>query len=844
MEKRSISSYLKAWVRALSIEINYMKKHGGEKYTVGKGEYLGQQEDAYLYRFERAADLYLFDGAQVRLVHQHKESKGEVIGTEGFDLYLKIDAFIGQEVDELDIYNEPWELLQALIDRLTEAKDYKQKIVRIKRLMRGDSPVRHKEHTSKNALHEVLLRARYNRTTYIWGPPGTGKTYTLSKIAASYYRKSKRILLLSHSNAAVDGLLQETARQLKKKEAWKKGKLIRYGATKSSGLENIKVEEVIGEDDPDLAQEMRDLQEERVYLSRYPNRAHQLQQVNKKLNALRNKWIEAEKNVFDQAYIVGTTLSKAAIDRLLYQSEFDMVVVDEISMAYAPQIAFAATLGKRIVVCGDFKQLPPVSQSSHAEVKKWLQRDLFEQTGLVEQVESGEIHPHLFMLTKQRRMHKDISAFTNRYIYSNRVADHPSVTTSREVVASSRPFAHEAALMLNIGQLHSSAMRDAASGSRYNLITAVLAVSLMLRARKASSATLGYVTPYKSQAKLINAFLQDIEPASGIIAATVHKFQGAERDIMIFDTVDTKPQSKPGLLLTNENSDRLVNVAVTRSKGKFIMLSDESFAQQRVPKERALWKLVNHFNENQKVYQPQQFLKEVIQHPKLIWYHPSNSNQLKKDLYQARQQILLCIPYASLIPQEIRDVLNSFKGEVTVLTREPTEVRIDGAHVISSPVPMSLLIIDESTIWINIPYGGKNEAFMAARIESKLGAKQLIRSIDFTEDKTRNQETKMYIETNKPQYSLSNYLRSWDRCESCQHMREVEITKKGKVRFICYYCGKTSGATRLLVEKYLNYVHAVCKACKQPMNVDYDENKGVYACCPSCKKEVLPRDLL
>ena len=60
-------------------------------------------------------------------------------------------------------------------------------------------------------------------------------------------------------------MLQETARQLKKKEAWKKGKLIRYGATKSSGLENIKVEEVIGEDDPDLAQEMRDLQEERVY---------------------------------------------------------------------------------------------------------------------------------------------------------------------------------------------------------------------------------------------------------------------------------------------------------------------------------------------------------------------------------------------------------------------------------------------------------------------------------------------------------------------------------------------------------------------------------------------------
>ena len=41
--------------------------------------------------------------------------------------------------------------------------------------MRGDSPVRHKEYTSKNALHEVLLRARYNRTTYIWGLLEQGK---------------------------------------------------------------------------------------------------------------------------------------------------------------------------------------------------------------------------------------------------------------------------------------------------------------------------------------------------------------------------------------------------------------------------------------------------------------------------------------------------------------------------------------------------------------------------------------------------------------------------------------------------------------------------------------------
>ena len=33
-----------------------------------------------------------------------------------------------------------------------------------------------------------------------------------------------------------------------------------------------------------------------------------------------------------------------------------------------------------------------------------------------------------------------------------------------------------------------------------------------------------------------------------VLAATVHKFQGSERDMMIFDTVDSYPQERPGVL--------------------------------------------------------------------------------------------------------------------------------------------------------------------------------------------------------------------------------------------------------------------------------------------------------
>ena len=47
-----------------------------------------------------------------------------------------------------------------------------------------------------------------------------------------------------------------------------------------------------------------------------------------------------------EAYVVGTTLAKAATDSAVYEKDYDVVILDEASMAYVPQAAFAATLGK------------------------------------------------------------------------------------------------------------------------------------------------------------------------------------------------------------------------------------------------------------------------------------------------------------------------------------------------------------------------------------------------------------------------------------------------------------------------------------------------------------------
>ena len=59
--------------------------------------------------------------------------------------------------------------------------------------------------------------------------------------------------------------------------------------------------------------------------------------------------------------------------------------------------------------------------------------DMFYHAGIVESVNKSEAHPNLFMLQEQRRMHADISKFTNSFIYKNRVYDHPSVSERKEL---------------------------------------------------------------------------------------------------------------------------------------------------------------------------------------------------------------------------------------------------------------------------------------------------------------------------------------------------------------------------------------------------------------------------
>jgi superfamily I DNA and/or RNA helicase len=104
--------------------------------------------------------------------------------------------------------------------------------------------------------------------------------------------------------------------------------------------------------------------------------------------------------------------------------------------------------------------------------------------------------------------------------------------------------------------------------------------------------SVGIITPYAAQAKEIKKkieYFKDLYPDSKIEAATVHRYQGREMDMIIFDLIDCYPKEKLAPFLSGGHgteSMRLINVATTRAKGKLIVIANVESIEQKLRDEK------------------------------------------------------------------------------------------------------------------------------------------------------------------------------------------------------------------------------------------------------------------
>lgn len=307
--------------------------------------------------------------------------------------------------------------------------------------------------------------------------------------------------------------------------------------------------------------------------------------------------------VICDAQLVGTTLTRAATDEVLSKRKFDTVIIDEASMAPLPLVYLAALAAdKRVILVGDFRQLPPIVQSPESSelANKWLGRDIFCQAGIDEDDLPQDKDDWRANLWEQHRMAPAIRQFASKF-YGGRLRDYFDGDRLDDKRWAQRPPAGAAVCLVDTTSLGAWSQRSpGARPSKFNIYSALVATELAellvqdmdKDSGKSGSRPVGIITPYRAQANLLKVLLEGRGLETLVHAGTVHSFQGTESEVIIFDYVEEEPYWKAGPLLLAQG-DRLINVAVTRARHRLFVLGSYSHVRQQLKRSR-LWDLVDY----------------------------------------------------------------------------------------------------------------------------------------------------------------------------------------------------------------------------------------------------------
>ncbi len=530
------------------------------------------------YSFYVEPELFLPDGVDVTWYGDDRRVQGAVVFRNGDYIEIWFDSEIGGDLSNVEVYAGVPDFLDILSTRLQERRGNPSPLaleLMEARLSHAKSAVAWPEEPADYAS-EILKR----HLVFVWGPPGTGKTYTLAEVARRLVLAGRRVLMISNTNVAVDQAVIELAKGIDGS-----GKVVsRFGVPKDK--------RIVGNDrlssyEMALAQK-HDLRERRDALLDERKRANPVQRrlINEELGNLRNEVRSLERSIVSKADFVATTIAKASMENIIYGNSFDTVLFDEAGMALIPQVAFAACLARNRFVCfGDFRQLPPIVKDA---VAPKLATDVYEWVGITDAVDRGMGHRLLVSMETQHRSHPAIADFVGNHLYAGRLRTAESSIPRNRTISLAEPLPGCPMVLVDTTGYPTRSLpepRETGSYSHHNIFHAFLSVHIAMLARRGcvdrddDEDSVAIITPYAAQARLIRGILRSIKgEASGIRCSTVHGFQGSSAQVVVFDTVDAfEKRFKIGMPLSSvehRKADRLVNVALTRARGKVVVLAN------------------------------------------------------------------------------------------------------------------------------------------------------------------------------------------------------------------------------------------------------------------------------
>ena len=727
------SSDIKEYSDALRREIHYLKQGKGKKYKIVNGNKLVKSDKGiYTYLFEMETELHLPDDAPVVVeAAGGLRAVGSVLSCEDFQILLLLDRDLNDKVSSAYLMVEPWKLLEALDKKMNSLNPNINKLA-IKIMEEGpdlstDTDIANVPKGQPAVEHKLET----DDIVTVWGPPGTGKTYTMAKIANSYIAQGKSVLIVSHSNVSVDGVIKQVVKMLgtDKQSILEDGKILRFGYVRDDELSQnpyaTSFNYALSKCDS-YARQLEHLMVKRDELrAKNQMKSKEYDEVEHKIKEIRGEIRKEERKYVERAQVIGTTISRATIDPMFEERQFDLVMFDEVSMAYVPQVIAAAALAKEKFMCvGDFRQLAPISQSPDSRV---LQVDIFSYLQIVDGKGNMYWHPWLVMLNEQRRMAPAISEFPSKFIYNRLLKDNAEVINGKkkrdnDLVIKSAPLPGDALNLIDLAGTYCAADKNT-DGSRFNILSAVISFSTAVKAEQNHIETVGIITPYAAQVRLIRAMLKDYyaKGTTNVSCATVHQFQGSESDVIVFDAVESYPKSAVGYLMGKEPNQvaRLINVAITRGKGKVITVANARFWENVFKgTNHIFYKLLQHIkngkhqviDNHDKTLQP---YIESVNPGRMINIFMNEQDAIsmfEQDMKKAKWQTVVSLPSGELRETEhqvfeILDEADSRGVDIKMKSNDYAKLpeQWKAYCVGTENATFPLIIIDDEVVWYGLP---------------------------------------------------------------------------------------------------------------------------------------------
>ena len=369
--------------------------------------------------------------------------------------------------------------------------------------------------------------------SFIFGPPGTGKTtYLANDIISELMAKNDicRILVLTPTNKACDVIAKRLLTDNEDSKFWMR----RFVASDDTVLEN---EGYVCDRDTDVYN-----QEKCCLIS----------------------------TIARLPFDCFTSPTK----KYLRDIEWDYIVIDEASMISLPQIVYAIYKFEetKIIIAGDPKQIAPIDKP-----QIWDEENIYSMIEL-NNFRKPTTEPIQFNITNLSTQYRSIPAIGqlfSQYAYEGELKHYRSMDSQIPLNIPSlplNPITYFPFAVENIDNMYAAKKLD---GSNIHIYSAVLTSEFARYIAKQyiinnsnGKFNIGVICPYRSQAQLITKLIEqmsDIPQEINITVGTIHSFQGDQCNMVI--AVFNPPKGlRRGADDAHINNLNIVNVAISRAE--------------------------------------------------------------------------------------------------------------------------------------------------------------------------------------------------------------------------------------------------------------------------------------